>query len=246
MSVDEWRQRVRMLPGLLSELEVTKRREDVVSSRRSRASGQSPLVFRLGAAEVMSEIEALLRSVLVTYGLENGRGVVLDSLPRMLVRVSEHASWVDKHKRSGEWSSRLDELIARGWSVVDTPPDRIRLGVCGAPIAEGEDCPGELWREPDQVVVQCPLCGAVCDVRERMDVALKRASAFRAPLSVVVQVLRSSGVKITHEQARKWTTRTDAHGRRLLSHVAVRSDGTKLYAVGDVIASLGARKRDVS
>lgn len=246
MSVDEWRQRVRVLPGLLSELEVTKRREDVVSSQRSRATGQSPLVFRLGAAEVMSEIEALLRSVLVTYGLENGRCVVLDSLPRMLVRVGEHASWVDKHKRSGEWSSRLDGLIARGWSVVDTPPDRIRLGVCGARVAEGEDCPGELWREPDQVVVQCPLCGAVCDVRKRMDVALKRASAFRAPLSVVVQVLRSSGVKITHEQARKWTTRTDAHGRRLLSHVAVRSDGTKLYAVGDVIASLGARKRDVS
>ena len=245
VAVDEWKGLLFGEVGLVAlwpQLHVTKCRTDVMARRSSSAGQSSPLVFRVDAAEVMWRIRDVLQSIAVTYDREAGAAVRFRSTAELFLVVAGNLSWVDRHSGSEEWLADLRGQVDRGWSGVDRPPNLVRLGLCGARLEDGGECPAELWHEPDAEVVQCPMCGAVVDVRRRRDEHLLRASAFRAPLSVVVEALAASGMRITVDQARKWTRREDKHGRPQLAHAAVRSDGVRLYEVGAVVRASNARR----
>lgn len=235
-AVESWDDVAEHLPDLLSQLHVTMCRQD----RMARFSGSGSvaserLVFRLDAQDVRWRILEVLRRIALVCDRE--AGVVrfeMYSTHALLVLVLGNLPWVRKHAGQKEWLGELASLMGQGWAAVDRPPDLILLGRCGR-ITEAGECMAELWHEPDQETIVCPLCDAVVDVARRQGEHLARAARFRAPLSTVVAALSSAGIRITLEQARKWTQRKDRHGQALLAPVAHRpSDGVALYELGDV------------
>lgn len=243
MSVDSWRSALRTIPTLWPELHVTKCRQDVMTRHSGSASGGAPIVYRFEAAEVQDAIRGLLQSILITFDRESGGAFRYRSMSDLILDCTRNASWIDRHAGSEEWFATLRDLIADGWRAVDRPPDLIRVGLCEAPLADShETCTAELWSEPEQLAMTCPLCGAAVDVAGRRDASINRVAAARVPLSIAVKTLSDAGVKVTLEQARNWTKRKDKHGRLLLTHVAERKDRTRLYRLGDV-QELASRRR---
>lgn len=247
-ALDDWDDIAEHLPGLLSDLHVTMCRQD----RMARFSGSGSvaserLVYRIDAQDVRWRIIGVLREVAVSRDRE--LGVVrfeMRSTQALLVMVLGHLPWVRKRAGADEWLARLGDLMRQGWSVVDRPPDLILLGRCGR-INEVGECRAELWHEPDQETIVCPMCDAVVDVARRQGDQLARAARFRAPLSTVVAALSQAGIRISLDQARKWTQRTDSHGRALLAPVAHRpSDGVALYELGHVVAASNRMKKGKS
>lgn len=245
MSVDEWRKRLADLQDLWAELEVTQCRQDVMV-RQSGSSTESPLVMRLDATDVMWRIRDTLQTVASVYDIEAGQRIRYRDARELMHVLTLHAGWVDRHSGSPEWMDTLSGLARAGWQVVDRPPDMVRLGLCGGRTEDGEECRAEVWHEQGAERVQCQVCGATHDVGVRKDQDLSRAARFRAPLSVVVSVLASSGVRVTEAQARKWVQRRDSRGRPILEHASVRSDGVRLYELGSVLHLCGSRRTNAN
>lgn len=221
--------------ALWSELEVTKRREDRTStSGARRSSSTTPFVFRLGAAEVMDELAAVLRGIVIAWRAEHREGHRFEGVPALVETLAAHVPWVEKHSRAEEWRLALQAACAEGLRLIDVPPERIFLGRCGSPLEGGVACSVELWPAMGEASAVCPGCGRVWDVGRRTSEALRRVDRWVAPLPRVIELLRGAGVKVTYEQARKWTQRTDPRGRALLSAVGRDASGAKLYRLGDV------------
>lgn len=238
-AVESWDDVAQHLPDLLSQLHVTMCRQDRMSRQSGSGSVASErLVFRVDAQDVRWRIIEVLRRIALVRDREAGvTRFEMRSTQELLVVVLGHLPWVRKHAGADAWLADLAQMMGQGWAVVDRPPDLVLLGQCGR-MTEAGRCSAELWHEPDQDTVVCPLCGAVVDVHARRDASLKRAAQVRAPLSTVVSMLSSAGLRITLDQARKWTQRKDEHGRPILAPVAKRpSDGVALYEVGAVRAA---------
>lgn len=240
--VDEWRALLSRLPALWQELHVTKCRQDVIANRSASAVSSSPLVFRVDASEVQWRIRDLLQTIASRYDMQAGQVIRYRQPGELMVLLARHVAWVAKHADAEVWMDELSALDRQGWQVVNRPPDLIRLGVCGAALDDGFTCQAELWHEPGQTAVECPMCSTVTDVAHRKDQDLARAARYRAPLSVVVEALAATGVPVRLEQARKWTQRRDRHGRALLEPATTRADGTKLYEVGEVLRVATSRR----
>ena len=234
VTVGQWRSLVRQVPSIWDQLEITKRKQTSARARGGAGRADHLWVMRYEAADLMWQIEALLRTICTVYFRESSQPIRFLQVAEMVARLDEHASWVVNHSEGESWSASLARLIDAAWAEIDNPPDLIRIGECGALRADGSVCASDLWHEAGQEVVQCKVCGAVVQVRERRDQALARAADFKAPLSTVVQALQKSGVRVTMAQARSWTQRRGKKDRRL-NHVDVNHDGVRLYTVGDVM-----------
>lgn len=226
---------VRMCAPIVQQLEVTKLRQDATTPQGERRSSDAvPMVFRIGAAEVADRITEVLRSMLAAWVSEQERPVHrMLSVPQLVASLDPLRDWVVKHAQAEAWHDRLLEQCLRGLEQIDIPPERVFAGSC--PSA---GCGVELWPVMGEDVTVCPRCKAQVDVRARRREGLRRIEAYEAPLSRVVDTLRAAGEQITYEQARKWTSRRDAHDRVMLNAVGQDHRGTKLYRLGDVRAVL--------
>lgn len=226
---------IRMCAPLAQQLEVSIRRQDATTPQGERRSSDAvPMVFRIGAAEVRDEITTVLRSILGEWIREQEAPVYrMLSVPELVARLHPLRSWVVKHGQAEVWRERLVEQCLKALEQIDIPPERVFAGSCPNP-----QCGVELWPVMGEDVMVCPnpKCKAQVDVRARRREGLRRIEAYEAPLSRVVDTLRAAGEVITYEQARKWTTRRDVHGRVMLHAVGQDQRGARLYRLGDVRA----------
>lgn len=224
---------IRMCAPLVKELEVTVLRQDATTPQGERRSSDAvPMMFRIGAAEVVDEITVVLRSILGAWVHEQKRPVFrMLTVPELVASLHPLRDWVVKHQDAEAWHDRLLEQCLAGLGQIDIAPERVFAGTC--PSA---GCGVELWPAIGEDVVVCPRCEVQVDVRARRREGLRRIEAYEAPLSRVVDTLRAAGEQITYEQARKWTTRRDAHDRVMLNAVGQDQRGTRLYRLGDVRA----------
>ena len=155
------------------------------------------------------------------------------TVPQLVASLDPLRDWVVKHAQAEAWHDHLLEQCLKALEQIDIPPERVFAGSC--PSA---GCGVELWPVMGEDVTVCPRCKAQVDVRARRREGLRRIEAYEAPLSRVVDTLRAAGEQISYEQARKWTSRRDAHDRVMLNAVGQDQRGTKLYRLGDVRAVL--------
>lgn len=234
---------IRMCGPLDQQLEVSILRQDATTPQGERRSSDAvPMVFRIGAAEVRDEITTVLRSILGEWIREQEAPVYrMLSVPELVARLHPLRSWVVKHGQAEVWRERLVEQCLAGLVQIDIPPERVFIGRCLT-----RDCDVELWPALGEETMVCPRCSAQVDVRARRREGLRRIESYEAPLSRIVETLRATGEVITYEQARKWTTRRDVHGRVMLHAVGQDQRGARLYRLGDVRAvMLRATRRKV-
>ncbi|MCQ9367355.1 hypothetical protein NQ036_03720 [Brevibacterium sp. 91QC2O2] len=234
VSKREFQRVLAQLVVLVGDLEVTVQRRDVVARNQGgHGVAGNPLVFNVGAAEVLDGIRALVQEVYVA-GVRVGNlrqsGFVYCSDVGELVRAAcKWAWWMARRDEADAWFERLSDLLVRGLRVVDLPVERVSLGDCGAIVAGGE-CFGQVWAVEGEPVAECPDCGARWDVAERQAARVAEAAGYVARLSIVVGVLQREGVPVKLGTAKQWVKR----GR--LTAVDRDDDGVALYAVGDVAA----------
>lgn len=222
---------VRMCAPLAKQLEVTMLRQDATSPQGERRSSDVvPMVYRIGASDVLGRITEVLRSMLAAWVSEQERPVHrMLSVPQLVASLDPLRDWVVKHAQAEAWHDRLLEQCLKALEQIDIPPERVFAGSC--PSA---GCGVELWPVMGEDVTVCPRCKAQVDVRARRREGLRRIEAYEAPLSRVVDTLRAAGEQITHEQARQWATRKDVRGRVRLRSVGQDQRGSSLYRLGDV------------
>lgn len=228
-------QLVEMCPQLVEQVEVTKLRQDVTTPQGvGRSSDITPVLFRVGPADVIERITEVLRSMLAAWVAEQERPVHrMLSVPELVDRLDSLRDWVVKHAQAEEWHDRLLEQCLKALDLIDIPPERVFAGACPNP-----QCGVELWPVMGEDVMVCPnpRCKAQVDVRARRREGLRRIEAYEAPLTRVVDTLRAAGEQVTHEQARQWASRRDARGRVLLRPVGRDQRGHRVYRLGDVRA----------
>ncbi|WP_430600319.1 hypothetical protein [Brevibacterium sp. K72] len=222
---------IRLCGPLAGQLEVSILRQDAVApASGGRSSDVTPILYRVGAADVLDEITSVLRAILGAWVREQERPTfrMLD-VPQLVASLDPLKNWVVKHEQAEVWHERLLEQCLAGLGQIDIPPERVFAGVC--PTA---GCGVDLWPTIGEDVMVCPKCKVQVDVRARRREGLRRIEGYEAPLSRIVDTLRAAGEQITQEQARQWATRRDVRGRVLLRAVGQDQRGSRLYRLGDV------------
>lgn len=222
---------IRMCGPLAKQLEVSVLRQDATTPQgEGRSSDVTPILFRVGAAEVLDEITSVLRSILNEWILEQERPVFrMLGVPELVARLDPLRDWVVKHGEAEQWREQLLDQCLAGLTQIDIPPERVFVGAC--PSA---GCGVELWPTIGEDVMVCPKCKGQIDVRARRREGLRRLEAYEAPLPRIIDTLRAAGEKVTYDQARQWATRKDVRGRVRLHSVGQDQRGSRLYRLGDV------------
>lgn len=231
---------IRMCGPLAKQLEVSILRQDATTPQSEGGSSDvTPILFRVGAAEVLDEIATVLRSILGTWMVEQEQSVFrMLSVPELVARLYPLKDWVVKHGDAEQWREQLLDQCLIGLAQIDIPPERVFVGACTS-----AGCDAELWPTIGEDVMVCPRCRAQVDVRARRREGLRRIESYEAPLPRIVDTLKAAGEKITYDQARQWVTRQDVRGRVLLRPVGRDQRGSKLYRLGDVRAVLSRSTR---
>ncbi|GAA1642646.1 hypothetical protein GCM10009700_31820 [Brevibacterium sanguinis] len=222
---------IRLCGPLAAQLRVSVLRQDAVApASGGRSSDVTPILFRVGAADVLDEITAVLRAILGVWVLEQERPTFrMLGVPELVASLDPLRDWVVKHEQAEAWHERLLEQCLAGLNQIDIPPERVFVGQCPT-----VGCGAELWPTIGEDVTVCPRCKAQVDVRARRREGLRRIEAYEAPLPRIVDTLRAAGEKITYDQARQWATRRDVRGRVLLRPIGQDQRGSRLYRLGDV------------
>lgn len=231
---------VRMCVPLAEQLDVSMLRQDQTRSQGGRRSSDAvPMIYRIGAAEVLADITQSLRFILGEWVLEQDRKTFrMWSLAEVVAELEGLRDWMVKHQDTEVWHDRLLGHVLAGLDQIDIPPERVFIGTCPA-----EDCTVELWPTLGEAVTVCPRCRTQVDVRARQAEGLRRMERWEAPLSRVVSALSAAGESITLEQAKHWTKRKDGKGETMLAPRAKDSQGVKLYRLGDVRDVLSRMQR---
>lgn len=231
---------VRMCVPLAEQLEISMLRQDQTRAQgERRSSDAAPMIYRVGAADVLADITQSLRFILGEWVLEQERkSFRMWSLAEVVAELDGLRDWVVKHKDAEVWHERLLGHVLAGLEQVDIPPERVFIGTCPT-----EDCTVELWPTLGDAVIVCPGCRAQVDVRARTAERLRRIERWEAPLSRVVAALSAAGESITIEQAKHWTKRRDPKGRLILVPRGKDGHGVKLYRLGDVREVLARMQR---
>ena len=220
---------VRMCGPLAQELEVSILRQDAtIPASGGRSSDATPILYRVGAVEVLDRITEVLRSMLGAWVSEQERPKHrMLSVPELVASLEPLRDWVVKHAQAEAWHDRLLEQCLSALEQIDIPPERVFVGTCPS-------CGVELWPAIGEDVMVCTKCKTQIDVRARRREGLRRLEAYEAPLPRIIDTLRAAGEKVTYDQARQWTTRKDVRGRVRLRSVGQDQRGSRLYRLGDV------------
>lgn len=231
-----WKRLLLRTAEVLVQLHVSKCRMDRVT-RPGGGSPSTPLVFRVDASESMSRVRDVLQGIAVAWAKDHKSTAVFVKSPvDLVVFIKDRLNWVTKHQLSAFWEEALDSAVREAWKVVDVPQDLVRLGVCGAELAEGQ-CRAELWHRPDQTQVMCDRCGNLHHVASRQQDDIDRAADEEVPLRIAVRALSDFGMHVTLRQAQGWTERINpATGDPWLVATTVGPSGTRLYRMRDVAA----------
>lgn len=217
-------------PGLAEELQVTRHRLSISGSTDGRGTGETPLPFHEEASELAWTIANTLGTWVRMFEESNTHLNPWDG-----DTPAEAAEWLAKypallamHPAADELHDELVWLPTEVRRIVDSAPDRILLGPCGA-VYEGVECTDEISGRKDQVVVRCRTCGAEFSGFERWE-ALK--DKVRDTLATATEIsgwiAQMYGKVIKVDTVRVW-----AHRDKVETFEGM--GGATLYRVGDVL-----------
>lgn len=222
------------LPDLLDELDIARTRQARLADGTGRTVGR-PLPWNEPASRVRAELLHRLWSLVsacadagIASAEETQRepwpvsGDDRDATRWLMCRVEPLARvpW-------GPDALDLVRVAARGWRLVDHPPERIFAGPCGL-------CGEDLYATPGEPVVVCGACRTPEDVEERRAFLLAKVDDQLVTATEMARALTTLGQPVTPERIRQWK-----HRGRILARGSNLA-GVPVYRVGDVVTLLVA------
>jgi len=216
--------RLREVPGLVDELEVTITRQDkvVASSVGSSGHKETPLPFNGTASLARTELRHFLGSWARDAAERSGA-----ALPTTVDRdvISDAARWLLEHEGAVRHHPAADDLCEEitnaVWGAVraiDRPPDRVFAGWC---------CGAVLYARPGATSATCRWCETGHDVRGQRDLLLRQLEDRHETAADAARILGALGVKVNPRALSVWA------GRGRLA----RTEGRRpTYRLGDVVA----------
>lgn len=216
------------IPDALEMVEDTIAKQDRMGSGGAALSGtaESEVPINLEASKRRTELwEAVVSNARIVLGHDDNTdlaGVEPTVYLRMSTDLIQHQDF------AGDLLEGLERALHRVMTIVDSRPDVIALGQCGA-VHEAIPCPGRLRAKRGDHEARCKICGATYSVAEMQQARAAEAWDHYAPLTDVVKALRVSGFTINPKSAQRWATQGE------LSVLRYREDGVALYSPGQVI-----------
>lgn len=210
---------------------------NTVITRQSRGaatvggkSAETPLPFDATAAEagwsIWHTLVAWCRHIIEHRGLARPSD---DTIDAMAVFLRDNLGWIRCQPVAAE---AFDELTYACWllrTTVDSRPDLIYVGPCGAATDTGA-CEHDLRAAKGSDTVTCPACGARYDTTARTRWLLKLVHDRLEPAPVIASVVTAWGRRLPVDTIRSW-----AHRGRLTAKTTDPVTGQPLYRLGDVL-----------
>ena len=239
----KWEFQLAETDALLDDLNVTLTRQARTAPRTGGRSTENPLPFHVGASEAATGLRLALKGVcnwVLEKHADEGRRIAPPfpaKSDRLAAFLLTHAGWVADQADGPDHIRTTKAAYRECRRVVDTAPNMITLGQCGATFA-GVECTEPL-RAPDTAAyVTCPVCTCEWDIEDRRHGMLEEA--------VDQHVTATEATRILDLEARRIT---DWVRRGHLTPTGTR-DGRPLYVVAHVarlhrLASTGARLTNI-
>ncbi len=218
--------RLRGVPGLGDELEVTITRQDKVSAGRVGGRGtETPLPFNAGASISKTHLRYFLgtwcRDVADYTGAALPTAVVRDVVSDAATWLLEHEGGVRNHPAADDLCEELGEAVYAAVRAIDRPADRVFAGWCCV----------VLYARPGAEGVRCRECGQEYEVDAARQQLLTYLPDQKGTSSDVSTWLSWAGARVPAGTIRRWASegRIPRHGG--------------LYRVGDVLDVISATSR---
>ncbi|MFI7678548.1 hypothetical protein [Actinophytocola sp. NPDC049390] len=223
--LDQLAARLREVPGLVDELEVTITRQDKVGVRGGGGSKpvDPPLPFNLSASDARTDLRDKLLSWAGDVAERSGarlwpvysRGTAATASVWLLT----HLRAVAHHPAAGDLYEEITEAVWRAVKAVDQKPGKVFAGWCCA----------ALYAPPGRSTAVCRECGTEHDVQATRDEMRAALEEHRATAADAARMLEALGVSVTPARIRKW-----AHRGKVVA------DGRGTYRLGDLVQAAAA------
>lgn len=216
--------RLREVPGLVDELEVTITRQDKIAAARVGGKGtETPLPFNAPASLAKAELRHFLgswaRDVADRSGASLPAGVDRDVLSDAARWLLEHEGAVRHHPAADDLCEEIANAVWGAVRAIDLPEDRVFAGWCCV----------ALYARPNAATVVCRECQTEHEVDEARLAMLGRLLDHRARASDAERVLALAGVRVPASTIRWW-----------FQEGKLPRTAAKRYRIGDLV-ELAAR-----
>lgn len=183
------RGRLRDVPGLLVELDVTLTRQ--ASSREGGGSGVR-LDFDVAASDAALALRTLLHGWARVWDEETPAGGDRRVRDRLLSSAEGHAAILATVGPGRDWAPDLAREVAdavrQAWAAIDRPPDVVFVGWC--PGTDEAGCGRALYAAEATATACCRWCGARWDVESSRAALLASATHAVLPKPTIALALR--------------------------------------------------------
>lgn len=231
------RTRLRDVPALYGELRRTYARLDAIGPPGVRAHRADPLPWKPHAREALD----VLTDVLTTWAREtltagNHPQPLNGGLPAWL---AAHAHELAAHPDAGQAYDEITDAVTLAWRTIDTPPDLLLAGVCGA---HHGTCRRVLYARPANTTVTCTAC------HTRHDVTRRRAAMIDAARDTLVsRVVALGWIRVLLDHTISDGTWRSWRSRGRVAPRGADMGGRDLYRFGDVYDAVsGTRGANVA
>jgi hypothetical protein len=253
---------LRDVPWVVEELTTTLARQDKVGGGSigfvTGGGDEQPMPINLGASDAGIRLRQRLglwvRDLWETHGVPDPDGNLpalqvantAASLSRWLLR---HPTWMRAHPAAQEMYEEILEDVGQAKRTIDRALGRIYVGVCSAPIEEGQ-CPEDLYGVEAKAYVTCRSCGTEHVMSSRRDVLRGALEDQYASIRDLVGLVNGSGHRLTTSMVRNLKSRQrlntyvadpDTPPDKWGSRVRLKIDGDvgpDLYRLGDVLDAI--------
>lgn len=218
--VDQLAMRLREVPGLVDELEVTITRQAKLGARGGGggSSSEPPLPFDVGASNARGHLRDILggwcRDVAERSGERLPSSVDRDTLSDASSWLLGHLRAVAHHPAAGDLYDEVTDAIWQAVRTIDRPADTVFAGWC---------CTA-LYAPEGRSMASCRECGQAYAVDDARRMLLGQLEGRRATAAEASRILGALGVRITPARIRLW-----AHRGK------VAADAARTYRLGDLV-----------
>lgn len=219
-------------PGLIGDLETTIAKQTAMGADpgvRVQSNNDDAIIFNETASNRMATLRQELERLRIIVDKNLGRTFTFEPSPaRLAESIRNHTRWLSRQPEIGTHVIALTSACTKARHACDRPPAKNYVGPCG--YDDGTTvCEWELYVEPSDKSVVCPVCGKYWDVDERRKNAFDSIpDDLTAPISTITRVFRNEDIEITRSQLQHWAD------RKLIDSALVDENGRKQYRLLDV------------
>lgn len=242
------------MPELLADLELTATRQARTGEAGHHLTGHEyGLPFHLDAAALLDTVENMLTAIAsAVMAGEYGARPEGYRPASLCVWLSTRLAYLRGQREAGDWAASVARFKHEMTRMVDSRPERVYCGPCGAPVEDPGDpsrtmsCPADLYAQRHRARIVCQACRAQHDMAERQ--AWLDALAMDSLLTVT-ELRDYVGRKFPHvdKPSRQWIyalkkrNHLMVKGRRSVTDKKGEVSVVELFRVGDLMARVGDR-----